>query len=126
MNAPLRLHATTSTASGSAVASPPVVRLLDRGGGPVQGIGVDVVKLADDGSGDLIVRCHEALGDRRHALLVVGDGMRVGSAWRCNLFEEPDAPLDVADGVVDLALRPFELVTARLRRVDDFDGRTKR
>ncbi|MEO1058819.1 MAG: glycoside hydrolase family 38 C-terminal domain-containing protein, partial [Actinomycetota bacterium] len=124
LNAPLRSCSTTPTSSPTAIFPQPVVRLLDRGGGPALGVGVDAVKLADDGSGDLIVRCHEALGDRGHALLVVGDGRRVGSAWRCNLLEEPDAPLDVADGVVDLALRPFELVTARLRRVDDFDGRT--
>ena len=92
--------------------------------GPVAGVAVDAVKLADDGSGDLIVRCHEALGDRRHVLVVVADGQRVGGAWRCNLLEEPDTPLDVADGVVELGLHPFELVTVRLRRVDHFDGRT--
>ncbi|NQY58130.1 MAG: alpha-mannosidase [Ilumatobacteraceae bacterium] len=121
LNAPVRPH---DTGSGSDRRSSPIVRLLDPDDGPVAGVAVDAVKLADDDSGDLIVRCHEALGDRRHVLVVVADGQRVGGAWRCNLLEEPDTPLDVADGVVELGLHPFELVTVRLRRVDHFDGRT--
>ena len=31
------------------------------------------------------------------------------------LLEEPEASLDVTDGFVSLTLRPFELVTLRLR-----------
>jgi len=36
-------------------------------------------------------------------------------ASTCNLLEEPEQPLDVADGFVNLTLRPFELKTLRLR-----------
>jgi hypothetical protein len=38
----------------------------------------------------------------------------IRSAQRCNALEEPEVSLDVADGFVSLALRPFELVTLRL------------
>ena len=49
------------------------------------GVEVDAVKLADDGSGDLIVRVHEALGNR--VPVSVSARQRVGAAWRCDLME---------------------------------------
>lgn len=76
------------------------------------GVEVAAVKRADDGSGDLVVRLHEAAGDR--ASVTVRAPRRIGAATRCNLLEEPGAALDTADGLVELHLRPFELVTLRL------------
>jgi alpha-mannosidase len=76
------------------------------------GVLVSAVKRADDGSGDLVVRLHEALGDR--ARVRVRAAERVVGAARCNLMEEPVSAEPVVDGTVDLALRPFELVTLRL------------
>ena len=38
----------------------------------------------------------------------------VKAAQRANALEEPGEGLDVADGIVVLTLRPFELVTLRL------------
>jgi alpha-mannosidase len=78
------------------------------------GVEVDAVKLADDGSGDLIVRIHEAGGDRAR-VSVRADG-RLTAASRCNLLEEPASGFEVSDGIVALSLRPFELVTLRLSR----------
>lgn len=77
------------------------------------GVLATAIKCADDGSGDLIVRCHEAVGDR--AATTFRLPAPVAAAWRCNLLEEPHESLDVADGIVSLVLRPFELVTLRLR-----------
>ncbi len=115
LNRPVR--AVEGRRSDPGVAPDPVVS-LDQ-----PGIGVDAVKSADDGSDDLVVRLHEHLGDRRRVTIAVRAGERIASAARCNLLEEPEASLDASDGVVALTLRPFELVTVRLRRAPAFDGR---
>jgi alpha-mannosidase len=88
------------------------------------GVEVDAVKLADDGSGDLIVRLHEACGDRTR--VSVSTGRRIAEAWYCNLLEEPQRGEEVGDGSVTTTLRPFELVTLRLRPTDLADGRSLR
>lgn len=87
--------------------TPPVVR--------VDGVGaeIDAVKRADDGSGDLIVRLHEALGGRCSLMVAMPGG--VTEAWRCPLTEEPDRAVDVVDSAARLTLRPYELATLRLR-----------
>ena len=91
--------------SAAAVAAP-VVSLTGAG------VELDAVKLADDGDGDLVVRLHEACGDRRHVM--VRADRRILAASRCNLLEEPLSGLEVGDGIAALTLRPFELVTLRL------------
>lgn len=78
------------------------------------GIEVDAVKVADDGSGDLIVRLHEACGDR--VPVTVAADRRILAASRCNLLEEPLGAYEVSDGIVATTLRPFELLTLRLTR----------
>ncbi len=74
---------------------------------------IAAVKAADDGDGT-IVRLHEAFGGSRRATLRV-EG--VTAAERTDVLEVADGtgPLVVHDGAVDLDLRPFELVTLRLR-----------
>ena len=102
LNVPLRV------VSGSAsVVAPPVVA-VDH-----PGVEVSAVKRADDGSGDLVVRLAEVCGDRITADVRTPAPIRW--AARCNLLEESETVLDVADGFVALHLRPFELVTLRLR-----------
>ena len=81
------------------------------------------MKLADDDSGDLIVRIHEAVGNRTR--LTVATTGRIAEAWRCNLLEEPHSGEEVGDGVVTLPLRPFQIVTLRLRSTIGDDGRTR-
>ncbi len=102
LNLPLRAVAHGTAAS---VGDPPVA--IDH-----PGVEVSAVKRADDGSGDLVVRCAEVCGDR--AALTVRTPAPIGTASRCNLLEEPLLSLDVADGLVTLTLLPFELVTLRL------------
>ncbi|MEU4999215.1 glycoside hydrolase family 38 C-terminal domain-containing protein [Streptomyces sp. NPDC021622] len=78
---------------------------------------VTAVKLADDGSGDVVVRFHESRGGRARATLTAGFG--IGSVTVTDLLERPlaDAPSPerVGEGVA-VRLRPFELVTLRLTR----------
>ncbi len=96
------------TAGRAARAPEPVVRVTGLG------VEVDAVKLADDGSGDLVVRLHEACGDRTH--VTVAADRRIAAASRCNLLEEPTGSFEVSDGIVATTLRPFQLETLRLTR----------
>jgi alpha-mannosidase len=119
LNAPLRVVGDGSATSPAA----PILEIAGTDGGVAAGVEVDAVKLADDGSGDLIVRVHEAVGNRtRISLSTPG---RISEAWRCNLLEEPHAGEEVGDGIVALTLRPFQIVTLRLRRTAADDGRTR-
>ncbi len=103
----LPLRVAPGGGAASAAPAPPVV---------VTGAGVEVdaVKVADDGSGDLIVRLHEACGDRVRT--TVAADRRITAASRCNLLEEPTGSYEVSDGIVATTLRPFELLTLRLTR----------
>ena len=103
LNTPLR-----PVAGGTAAAAPAPVVSVEH-----PGVQVSAVKRADDGSGDLIVRLHEACGTRTQ--VAVRTPQRVVEASTCNLLEEPELPLDIADGFVNLTLRPFQLATLRLR-----------
>jgi alpha-mannosidase len=107
-------------AAGSGPVATPLVS-VEAAGAPPGAVEVDAVKAADDGSGDVIVRFHEAVGDRRR--VTVRAAGRIGAASRCDLLEEPERAEEVGDGIVALVLRPFELVTLRLGLVDVFDGR---
>ncbi|MFE0462985.1 alpha-mannosidase [Kitasatospora sp. NPDC058965] len=74
------------------------------------------VKLADDGSGDLVVRLYQATGTRSRSTLRTG--LPVVSVHACDLLERPlpDGHPALHDGAVELALRPFQLVTLRFAR----------
>ena len=76
---------------------------------------VEAVKLAEDGSGDLVVRLYESLGGRARATVTVdSDVARVEAV---DLLERPLEDAPAADGAaIDLVLRPFQLVTLRFRR----------
>ncbi|WP_329021990.1 MULTISPECIES: alpha-mannosidase [unclassified Streptomyces] len=76
---------------------------------------VSAVKLADDGSGDVVVRLYESTGGR--AKVNLATGFRATGVVATDLLERPltDAPVPESDGEgVRLSLRPFELVTLRL------------
>ncbi|BCL26039.1 alpha-mannosidase [Streptomyces aurantiacus] len=78
---------------------------------------VTAVKLADDDSGDVVVRFHESRGGRSRATLTAG--FDVAAVTVTDLLERPlaDAVAPERDGNrLTLKLRPFELVTLRLKR----------
>ena len=118
LNSPVRAVVGRSASAESA----PAVTVTGVDGLPALGVGVDAVKLADDGGGDLVVRLHEACGNRTR--ISVATAGRIASAWRCNLLEEPETGEEVGDGIVALTLRPFQLVTLRLRPAPGTDGRS--
>ncbi|WP_379489529.1 glycosyl hydrolase-related protein [Nonomuraea rubra] len=75
---------------------------------------VTAVKLADDESGDVIVRFHESRGGRAKATLRAG--FPVAEVVPVDLLERPTGePQRQGDGI-PVTLRPFELVTLRLKR----------
>ncbi|KRF08616.1 alpha-mannosidase [Arthrobacter sp. Soil782] len=78
---------------------------------------VEAVKLAEDRSGDVVVRLYEAFGGRASAVL--STGFEYSSVIATDLLERPvsaDCVQTTDDGGVALSLRPFQLVTLRFRR----------
>ncbi|WP_158103023.1 glycosyl hydrolase-related protein [Lentzea kentuckyensis] len=73
---------------------------------------MEAVLLAHDGSGDLVVRVYEALGNRVEAVVRAADAVR---GWqRTDLLERGSAAWEDG-GEARLSLRPFELCTVRFR-----------
>ncbi len=77
-----------------------------------EGVVIESVKLADDRSGDIVVRLYEALGARTTATL--RPGFATARARAVDLLERPIGDLALTDQGIVLALRPFQIVTARL------------
>lgn len=75
---------------------------------------IESVKLAEDQSGDMIVRLYESMNGSRRAKLHTA--FAPAKAWRCSMLEEIEEELDAADGGIALDLRPFEIVTLRLKK----------
>ncbi|MEU1403048.1 glycoside hydrolase family 38 C-terminal domain-containing protein [Streptomyces sp. NPDC005728] len=82
-----------------------------------EGVTVEAVKLADDRSGDVVVRLYESRGGRASGVLRTGFPLAGGQVT--DLLERPleDAAVQ-ADGGVRVALRPFQILTLRLRRAE--------
>ncbi|WP_205855715.1 alpha-mannosidase, partial [Phytoactinopolyspora endophytica] len=85
---------------------------------------VEAVKLAEDRSGDVIVRLYESLGGRATARVV--PSFEAAVVRRTDLLERPVDPRQSLvpgdgaapdDGAVKLELRPFEIVTLRFTRL---------
>jgi alpha-mannosidase len=106
LNLPLRV----ATGAGGTVPGP----LLRLDG---TAAAIEAVKLADDRSGDVVVRLYESLGGRASTRLHAG--FPVARASVVDLLERPLAggpvPLD-PDGAVPIELRPFQVLTVRLAR----------
>ena len=84
-----------------------------------EGVVVEAVKLAQDRSGDVIVRLYESLGARTRAR--VSAGFPVSSVTAVDLLERPcdDVGLTPCEGPeagVSFEMRPFQIITLRLRR----------
>lgn len=82
----------------------------------VTGALVESVKLAEDRSGDVVVRLYEHLGRRSEAKFSTSYAATVVA---CNLLEEPVADVDLflrSEGRYAIAMRPFGIVTLRLTR----------
>ncbi|MFF9897900.1 alpha-mannosidase [Streptomyces longispororuber] len=76
------------------------------------GVVVESVKLAEDRSGDVVVRLYEALGGRARALLTTS--FPVAQADVTDLLERPLHPATTSSAGLALTLRPFQILTLRL------------
>ena len=104
LNLPLRVHP-----AGADTGTAPLAE--------VDGAVLEAVKLADDRSGDVILRVYEALGGRARAR--IRTSFPVAGAEVADLLERPlpGARPDLGpDGTISLDVRPFQVVTLRLRR----------
>ena len=72
---------------------------------------VETVKRAEDGNG-VIVRLYESQRMRGPVSLTTGFALK--GAWRTNLIEENQEPLEATDNRVNLHVRQYEIVTLRL------------
>ncbi|MTK33034.1 alpha-mannosidase [Nocardia seriolae] len=75
------------------------------------------VKLADDGSGDIVIRLYEATGGRVTTLLT--PDFAFTAHRRCDLLERPlpeDTTATAEGPGIRLRLRPFQLITLRFAR----------
>jgi alpha-mannosidase len=79
---------------------------------------VEAVKLAEDGSGDVIARLYEALGQRSAGRIKANFPVR--SVAPVDLLERAVEAAGVETGIdgAELLLRPFQLVTLRFVRAD--------
>ncbi|MFD3496737.1 alpha-mannosidase [Streptomyces sp. NPDC058676] len=104
LNLPLRV-------ANAAGAPEPVVSVAG------EGVTVEAVKLADDESGDVVVRLYESRGGRAQGVL--STGFPLAGAQVTDLLERPlpdeTAQVD-GEGAVAVSLRPFQVLTLRLQR----------
>ncbi|MHB9854885.1 alpha-mannosidase [Streptomyces krungchingensis] len=77
-----------------------------------EGVTVEAVKLADDASGDVVVRLYESRGGRATGTLRTG--FPLAAAQVTDLLERPLSRADTDGNAVPLTLRPFEVLTLRL------------
>ncbi|MFC9627748.1 alpha-mannosidase [Streptomyces mirabilis] len=77
-----------------------------------EGVTVEAVKLADDASGDVVVRLYESRGGRGTGTLRTG--FPLAGAQVTDLLERPLTTVDTDGNEVAVALRPFEVRTLRL------------
>lgn len=73
---------------------------------------IEAVKLADDASGDVVVRLYESRGGRGTGTLRTG--FPLAGAQVTDLLERPLTTVDTDGNAVAVALRPFEVRTLRL------------
>ncbi len=108
-----RLNLPLRTLSAAGAGSVPALAGLTPGS-----VLVETAKLADDRSGDVVLRLYEALGGHTNAVLTAGFPAR--TAVLTDLLERPvDAAAELprrGDGRWELDFRPFEVKTVRLAR----------
>ncbi|MBT1160863.1 alpha-mannosidase [Bifidobacterium sp. SO1] len=102
-----------------AIGSPVTIEAAE--GTPV----IDWIKLADDASGDVIVRLYEAAGAKAEATLHASGPLSGWQVRETNTLEQDESYADEPAGLVGgkqqaegakLALKPFQLTTLRLSR----------
>ena len=74
---------------------------------------LETVKLAEDKSGDIIIRLYQGTGST--TLCNISTCLPVGRAWETNMLEENKKEIEHDNNNIKLVFRPFEIKTIRLR-----------
>ena len=74
---------------------------------------IDTVKMAEDGSGDIIVRLYESKKAAVSTKLHVAFAENF-KAYDCDMLENVKGEISANDGAIDLTFRAFEIKTVRL------------
>lgn len=74
---------------------------------------LSTIKNTEDGSGELVVRFYETIGQQCIASLFVSGARK---AWLSNLQEEKRETVACSDGHIEIPMRPFEIKTLRICR----------
>lgn len=72
---------------------------------------IETIKKAEDGKG-IVVRMYESENAYTKTKLTVNAAFE--KAYICNLLEEPEGEADVKGNVIDVILKPYEVVTVKL------------
>ena len=75
---------------------------------------IDTVKMAEDGSGDIIVRLYEAKKADTFCRFTAGIGAE--KIWSCDMLENKEEELELKDGTAALHFHTFEVKTLRISR----------
>ena len=105
-NAPLRVVELEVGSAGAGGPLPPFALCHD------QNVVIETVKKAED-SDDVIVRLYECHNSRGHAELILATPP--GGAWLCDLEENELGEIEMTDGTVPFAYKPFEIITIKIR-----------
>jgi alpha-mannosidase len=103
------LEAAVAFTARAAGPADPLVRSL------TPGVAMDAVKLALDGSGDVVVRLHNAT--EAPTVARIAARFAAASAAVADLRERPQESIVLRDGVLERPLRPFEVLTLRFAPV---------
>ena len=75
---------------------------------------LETMKLAEDGSGDLILRFYES---KKAAVITdIYLDLNIQEAYICNMLENIQEELPIDNGKIKLAFRAFEIKTVRIKR----------
>lgn len=77
-----------------------------------RGVFVETVKKAEDGDG-YVIRLYEAFKETKTVALRFGIAVR--EAYICDLEENEESALSVSDGAVSFTVKPFEIVTVKIK-----------
>ena len=72
---------------------------------------IETIKQAESGEG-IVVRMYESENSLTKAKLTVNRPFE--KAWICNLLEEKESEGHVEGNVIDVTLRPYEVVTVKI------------
>ena len=74
---------------------------------------IDTVKLAEDNSGDIILRLYEPM--RTAVIAKLKTCLNIKNAWQCDMLEGKEKALEIEGSSLKLEFRPFEIKTVRLK-----------